>query len=114
MKRTVIPTKGEKIFHLYLWGGMLTLAFVALLDLFFLLLMALALHLTSFGEEQVTGCMPILVFGCWIVSGFIGYKMHKKHLEKCSYDFSKRKIQLASIVTQVQTAIIYFVIIALF
>ena len=112
MKQTIVPTKWEEVFHLYLWGTMVTLAVVAFLDFLSLLCLALTLDLTTLGEEQIVEFMPLLVLLGWGLSAIIGWWLHKRHLTLSCYDFSENKIRLAGIISQVYSAIVYFVIIA--
>ncbi len=114
MKQTVVPTKWEAVFHLYLWGAMVTLGIIAFLDFIGLLLVTLALHLTTFGEDQIAGYMPLLVFGCWALGGAMGHWLHKRHLTRSHYDFSSKKIRLACIAAQCYGTFLYFVTIAVF
>lgn len=112
MKQTVMPTKWEGVFHLYLWGTMMTLALVALFDFFSLLFLVLVLDFTTFGEEQIAGCMPVIVLFGWGASAIMGRWLHKRHLRMCNYDFSEKKIRGACMLSQVYSGMLYFLTIA--
>lgn len=114
MKQTIVPTRWEIIFHLYVWGVVVIIGIIALVDLACLLLVTVALHTTTLGEEQIAGCVMLIVIGAWLVGSLLGSWLHRRHLKHSSYLFPVKKIKLANLSAIVYTTVLYFVIIVVF
>lgn len=114
MKQTVVPTRWETVFHLHIWGVAVMAGIIALLDFLGLLGVTAALHITTFGEEQIAGCVTLLAIGAWIVGCLAGRWLHRRHLINSSYLFSAKKIKLATMSAIIYTTVLYFVIIVVF